>query len=296
YIALSYEWGPEDNIHDPTILINGTHRLSIRKNLYEALKEFRASAEFSGKLLWVDAICINQQKAHGEKPHQIRLMGKIFGHAATVIAWLGTSAEDSDKAINALKACSQYGYLPKDRCFIRSVLQPPKPDQPLYTYPPWVTMKAITALCNRSYWRRVWIMQEIQQSQSLLVKCGSQSITGTELERAFEALQSFECIPHLRYEERSMKRYYRGLTKFLCLMAASVPLQHLRARKEVHMSLGQLLQICVEGGFQSTERRDYIFALLGMSNDVTEGAIRVDYKKPLWLLRNEALPVIERSY
>lgn len=128
------------------------------------------------------------------------------------------------------------------------------------------------------------------------MRCGPHSITGKELEQAFDMLSSFECVPYWRFSGLAYKEYFRGVTKFLCVVAASVPVRHLRARNKVHKSLGQLLQMCVDGTFRSTERRDYIFALLSVSNDVSVGAIDIDYEKPLWLLRKEALPIIERSY
>ncbi|KAK3338453.1 heterokaryon incompatibility protein-domain-containing protein [Neurospora tetraspora] len=299
YRALSYEWGLQDDQHDPVIMINSRYPLRVRKNLYEALKEIRASpGEFANYPLWIDAICIDQRQEYGEKPHQVRLMGKIFGQAALVIAWLGLAGRYSDLAIDALEACSQYGRLslPKDCCFVTRILEPPEPKQTFDAYPPWMTMKAIMLLCNRSYCRRVWILQEIHMSRSLVVRCGSRSITDTDINRAFHTLKSFECIPHTRYKETHLRNYYGDLTKFLCITGSSVPLRHLQARENGHRSFGQWLQICVDGNFQATERRDYLFALLAISNDVRDLDIMVDYDVPLRTVMQKALPVIRRSY
>ncbi|KAF1989760.1 heterokaryon incompatibility, partial [Aulographum hederae CBS 113979] len=81
--ALSYMWGPRDpNCH---ILCEG-RPLFITPNCASALLHLRKKK--SPRLLWVDAICIDQDSVE-EKNHQIPIVGEIYAAAEQTIAWLG---------------------------------------------------------------------------------------------------------------------------------------------------------------------------------------------------------------
>src|SRR5436309_654904 len=59
YEALSYMWGSEDNKQPIYIRCNqGNQELRVTANLYAALRHLRHC--FVERILWVDAICINQ--------------------------------------------------------------------------------------------------------------------------------------------------------------------------------------------------------------------------------------------
>lgn len=95
YDALSYVWGekpPETvalerlEVVDEDLKILGY--LGIYPNLYKILGHLRRVAE--GKLIWIDAICINQGKDYlEERNHQVGQMTLVYENAETVLAWLG---------------------------------------------------------------------------------------------------------------------------------------------------------------------------------------------------------------
>lgn len=106
YSALSYAWGPTyaDGSHlNDSIVCNG-RRLRVTSNLKQALKRIRhatakdirggATRETSYeqtsdvKLLWVDAICINQEDLQ-ERSQQVTMMARIFNLCRNLIIWLG---------------------------------------------------------------------------------------------------------------------------------------------------------------------------------------------------------------
>ncbi|KUJ24526.1 uncharacterized protein LY89DRAFT_605205, partial [Mollisia scopiformis] len=89
YEALSYCWGPGNS---ETMVLNGI-LFRLRENLWSALWHLREQGK--DRLIWADAVCINQ-KDIPERNSQIRLMKDIYKRATRVIAWLGTSSEDSD--------------------------------------------------------------------------------------------------------------------------------------------------------------------------------------------------------
>ncbi|KAK2596663.1 hypothetical protein QQS21_006238 [Conoideocrella luteorostrata] len=83
--ALSYEWKES---HGSTDITCAKTTRNITRNLADALHAFRAPE--SSKVLWVDAICINQDDGE-EKSKHIPLMGEIYTSAKLVHVWLGPS-------------------------------------------------------------------------------------------------------------------------------------------------------------------------------------------------------------
>lgn len=57
------------------------------------------------RLLWIDAICINQQ-CDKEKTSQVKIMGQIYRNAARVIVWLGDETEDTKEAFDMMQMLS----------------------------------------------------------------------------------------------------------------------------------------------------------------------------------------------
>jgi hypothetical protein len=87
YEALSYVWGEPTRQHP--LDCDGREFL-VTKNCHEALVNLRR--RFVPRMLWVDAICINQggtDDAITERNAQVAMMGEIYQKAARVLIWLG---------------------------------------------------------------------------------------------------------------------------------------------------------------------------------------------------------------
>lgn len=54
------------------------------------------------RVLWVDAICINQSNPD-EKNHQVRQMYRIYSSASRVLIWLGNADRDNRYALQNLE-------------------------------------------------------------------------------------------------------------------------------------------------------------------------------------------------
>src|SRR6266536_377892 len=91
YDALSYTWGSHEREHK--ILLNGKD-FWVGRNLWNALIHLGVDDSGGGRVLWVDAICINQ-KDIDEQNRQLRLMPFIYAKAQTVLAWLGPGLEEA---------------------------------------------------------------------------------------------------------------------------------------------------------------------------------------------------------
>jgi hypothetical protein len=98
YEALSYVWG--DAVATLPIYVGSQcKRFEATTNLECALRHLRYSDR--DRILWVDAICINQFD-DAEKSHQVRMMKKIFAGAKRVLAWLGPETADGQVAVQTL--------------------------------------------------------------------------------------------------------------------------------------------------------------------------------------------------
>jgi hypothetical protein len=78
----------------------------VTPNLYAALEQLGAKPELGGAWLWIDAICIDQQSTDedGEKSAQIKRMPDIYSFAKKVLVWLNPSADESNLAMDNMRA------------------------------------------------------------------------------------------------------------------------------------------------------------------------------------------------
>jgi hypothetical protein len=108
YEALSYVWG--DSTEPRQIFVRDarpteprpetpTH-LDVTANLYAALQRLRD--RFIPRLLWIDAVCINQELVE-ERAAQVLFMAKIYLCASRVVVWLGEESDDSSHALAGLE-------------------------------------------------------------------------------------------------------------------------------------------------------------------------------------------------
>jgi len=103
YDALSYVWGnPEVTL--PIYIGEHEHELRVTTNLYAALLHLRNST--LERIIWIDAICIDQKNGE-EKAQQIPLMAKIYSQASRVLVWLGEAADNSDQALEEIRAAGR---------------------------------------------------------------------------------------------------------------------------------------------------------------------------------------------
>lgn len=152
YTCLSYVWGPE-NIQRQ-ILVNG-RLLWIRENLFEFMQVARSKYANSPRILWIDALCIDQDSVH-EKNHQVAQMGSIYANSVEVISWLGLSQSIGRAFAFALELSKDPRYGTWDmledqqkRWFERNKETNGQLKRDWY------------AVLKDRYWTRAWITQEI---------------------------------------------------------------------------------------------------------------------------------------
>jgi hypothetical protein len=85
--VVSYVWGT--GRASMGVICNGA-RLRVSLSTYEMLAHLHLHRPSTDRLIWIDAISINQQDAE-EKATQIPLMRRIYRRAVQVVIWLGPS-------------------------------------------------------------------------------------------------------------------------------------------------------------------------------------------------------------
>ncbi|KAK3493505.1 heterokaryon incompatibility protein-domain-containing protein [Neurospora crassa] len=234
YEALSYVWGSRDNRR--SIVVNGCD-LAVGENLYAALLHLRdPSVE---RTIWIDAICINQEDTE-EKGHQVQSMAKIYAKATRIIVWLGEEAAGSDQALEEIRLAA---------------------DVERYTRRP-DNYAGILALLQRSWFQRIWVLQEVAAARHILIKCGSAEVDGYAFCLGLNALKiSKELRPNLRARILSVTYLIRGAIfrpKYTTTCQTDNFSLNIRP-------LGELSEMYHTR--EATDRRDKVYALLGMSSD-----------------------------
>lgn len=174
YEAISYAWG-DLPLFDQAIILDG-QVLRITGNLYAALMAY--SHADSTRVLWADAICINQSDSE-EKSRQVSMMADIFKKAKTVQTWLGLDAGRSTKALDFMASISAMAE--KKWGASHETLNPPVVEKrPYVTLPEQVARDLVHLAVNHrvdyllssSWFNRVWIVQEVALAFELVVSCG----------------------------------------------------------------------------------------------------------------------------
>lgn len=93
------------------------------------------------------------------------MMGDIFRNTKSAIAWLGPARDDSDIAMDLMV---------DNRKVERLVTGREKQHE--INVGTCLEAEAIYKLCHRSYWKRVWIIQEIHLARDYVVWCGTKTI------------------------------------------------------------------------------------------------------------------------
>lgn len=94
YETLSYAWGETfpDGSHLTDMVFCGDQVLWVTAHLNQGLKRYRETRyqrlAQRCRLLWVDAICINQRDTD-ERSQQVRMMDLIYQSARCTVIWLG---------------------------------------------------------------------------------------------------------------------------------------------------------------------------------------------------------------
>jgi hypothetical protein len=267
YTALSYTWGSP--LAQRPIFLDGRPHL-VPHGLWRFLEQ---AGDLGKQLpayrwLWIDALSIDQRSRY-ERSYQVSIMASIFLTAEHVIVWLGPAYGNSGMAMEALSA---------------SVLCPQhlRNRSSIWTSP---ADSAFAGLCERPYWRRLWVFQELRAGRDIHLMCGSDIVpcgaAHSELWLFFCGFISEDGTGARLPRRGSVAEAVRG-------SAAFDMIRHIffSSLDRVQTTLWTLLASTRQ--LRCTDARDRVYALLSMSTSGHQG-ISVDYKLPVQCLLNRIL-------
>lgn len=164
--AVSYAWEGQDA--SECILVDG-RPLRVTKNVLNVIRDLRHPER--KRSLWIDAVCINQTDMQ-EKSHQIQQMRQIYQGANAVIIWLRPEG-DEDRAqpvlvaIRWLNKIMLQGVNPQFYC-AKSLVDCFTQENP---HVPWKA--PFHRIIHRSWFRRIWVVQEAVLARNLIIQLGS---------------------------------------------------------------------------------------------------------------------------
>lgn len=278
YIAVSYAWGDATprhpvivdgherliatnlwhfvqraNMQRTTLQVTKEHRNLIIEQLasrrlqsLESLRELRRKLKeldcsyWPEDWLWVDALCIDQSNAD-ERTHQVGIMSEIFGRADQVISWLGPAYDNSEHAMSAIATYS-------DKVSVEH-----------QNISPADLSDAICSLCERPYWKRLWVFQELRHAKDISLLCGEHSLSWDDFRNVWRVIVDIATT-----SEDASERLRQSLaTRMMTLRT-----------KPMDFSLWNLLK--ETRNLECADRRDRVYALLSVATEGHEG-IEADY-------------------
>ncbi|OGM45269.1 hypothetical protein ABOM_006437 [Aspergillus bombycis] len=317
YKALSYVWGRSK--HSQPICLNGSP-IHITRHLRRALRQLRNDNE--AVCLWVDAVCINQSDDE-EKTEQVKMMGKIYAQSQEVVVYLGDafspSFSQSFTTPSDTTDAMSHTMTPKD-CYSTSAFN--EIDTGLVWRRPLshkdgsylvcfiqfladgVDIKRFIAgtdqgsledvmealrlfLSAVSWWKRVWVIQEVVIASRIMILYGSMIAPWETFVKAANRVQenARKEIPSLTPSDMKVlvefSRRIRGIESI-----------RNRWKSPEQITLLQLLRQF--SGRKATDPRDKVYALLGLAKD--KPSVEPNYgAAELDVLTDTTLDIISRS-
>ncbi|KAF2104054.1 hypothetical protein NA57DRAFT_70266 [Rhizodiscina lignyota] len=247
--------------------------------------------------LWIDAMSINQNDVP-ERNAQVTLMKRIYEEAAGSIIWLGPEDEHTKMAKHTTTLiCREAG-----DWWLSMALNLDDGHESRYSDPDVESKQfaALNGLLRRTWFKRIWVIQEIARAKELHVFCGKYRFPWEVL---FEYVH-YNCSPTALRQLKRTRRFQpvkplslnndivtdqiftiRLITRADTWERNCIQLHGREMGKSIirslpereHLTLGNLLVMVWR--FKATEPRDRIFALQGLLAHTAE--ITVDYERSI---------------
>ncbi|KAJ2978524.1 hypothetical protein NUW58_g7465 [Xylaria curta] len=314
YHCLSYTWGdPLDHSlsapSDDAPMSGERNRyvesedgsfIWITENLVDALQQMsrNQSSQAEGHISswWIDAICINQEDV-GERSSQVAVMDTIYYKAQSVLIWLGKEDENTETAIRILKSFARVSpaLIQTPESFHSFNTESFQIVDALYGLFSDLGIKGVyvgdlfhyIAFLQRTWFTRIWVVQESFFSAATTVFCGEREI-------AWSTIQESSRVLYQTGLDTLLKAYVRYATQdSLDVGDAKLPDNRLsnqmifgllKRDATTPISLAQLLYY--SRYFEATNPRDKVYAVLGLwrftrGNRESQVEIWPDYTKSI---------------
>jgi hypothetical protein len=327
YVALSYTWGDP---RDAQTITMGNTPVSVTRNLYSALHHLRHDS--NTRAVWIDALCINQTdneekswqvqlmgEIYQRADHVSVWLGPADATSDAVMDFLhsfGTKAMECGIDLGPELAKERWRILAsqppsfRDRSMRRVIVETPyslgnrlkfplaNMDELYYSvngtddggqlFP----VDGMNDLFTRSWWGRIWVLQEITLAKKAQFICGTKKVSRR---RCTAALNAF-CALRAVISEKGIKngiertRYPKSFTERIFDHRPTVMLCSRNKFGDTSFALLALLRMTCIGDCESvgyrgfhhlevTDPRDKIYGLLGLVADreLQELGLKPDY-------------------
>ena len=287
YEAVSYCWGDERQegrlkLDDTVMHVPGSAELALR-----ALRLRKAD-----RLLWIDAVCINQSDRI-ERGHQVAMMGEVYRGCTAVLVWLGVENTEFDGIVIQAKESMQrlLGQIERE-----SSVRGESMKQIMYSQSgalrqsdtgisQLTSLAALEAYYNCSWFNRLWVVQEAVLAPRGICYRGSHQTDLSDVLRVAAWLR-YKRGPDVVRGIRSAANIWRYAdSKRGAYMYASHQTQQRAANnRRRYPTLAVLLSDFRDQ--RTSEPRDKVYALLGLSSWSMRGQrlpqlLEPDYGKPV---------------
>ncbi|KAI1281726.1 HET-domain-containing protein [Xylaria sp. FL0933] len=298
--ALSWVWGdPKDT--RPIIVDEEPFQATL--NLETALRDLRYRRK--KRVLWVDAVCINQDDAE-EKNVQVGRMHLVYSRARRVLAWMGPRNPDVGFAESYMRTYITKSLTLKSWYWLSLDIRAP------FSVKAKLEMALSIVRANAGflefldnpYWTRMWTFQEYSLAsrqplcffggravQHLAWKSETFGFLGTGSKRIDRILRQLIDDPVAsKYLARHLERYYpfdvevqsmhKRFHQFAGDTDGGVPLHDFNGERSVLYLMAQTIER------ECSNPHDRVYALYGLCPTLAR-TYPADYAKPYWLVMLE---------
>ena len=252
YEALSYVWG---GIPGPKTIELRDQHIPVTSNLESALRHLRDRDHH--RILWIDALCINQDDLQ-ERNHQVRQMRTIYESASRVVAWLGPADAEVIDHIFRFASDETLHWTPQS------------PEGATYSAEIEDEMAGIGLFIffNGPWWTRIWTVQEAAVAKKLEYVCGHTPIPP---ECMMKVAKSY--LSHVEKCCKASSDHFKWGADVGARMKTILELEALR-HAECKPDFLDVFQM--NRYRESTEPRDMVYGLIGLTVGLGEEVIRYE--------------------
>lgn len=312
YVALSYTWGESGGLSlesaRPQVFTQEERCFPIScdgriilgtRNLRSALRHLRMRSQLNkhiqghgggeGNLellnkfgcaehFWIDALCIDQEDI-GEKQQQIPLMGQIYQSAQLCLVWLGEADARSDSGIAWMMKIAQdqsLRNLSRSEA-LESKLKFMQRFQDILSEIPRSMTLAAHVFLSRSWFQRVWILQEVVLPEKVLVVCGTRQvdldalllaaflISQANVQLITESLKGLHSVPVLRREPLN-----EAMVKSQDTIKRLRNMRYFRGQRKAGLTMSFLMARSLSSGSKASVPHDHVYGILGLCHEFQE--------------------------
>ncbi|KAK8132130.1 hypothetical protein PG999_000303 [Apiospora kogelbergensis] len=181
YEAVSYTWGEPRFTEE--LIVDEKYFLKTTRNFRDVLLRFRLPDRI--RLLWVDAVCIDQ-KDDADKGRQIPRMAHIYSGASCVLVWLGDYPESAVSLRQVARFARHLHMLHVGGIDGQNTTQ--QSEGGTGELSRQIT-QALQSILELPWFGRLWVIQEVVLNPHVMMYCGSAQVSWTWF---FHAIRSIE--------------------------------------------------------------------------------------------------------